>query len=188
MTKQKWWGVAVVLLAVSLMTACIGKETTPNNSGQPTTEGNSQTEQPGHKSEPPKQANKQEKSIQVYVTDDQLMELKSYNKTISFTNEEEKYKAAAEALKQTDQADTIALWENVQFKSIVMKDGTLTLDVHIPQQANLGSGGEQLALDAMTKTIFQFDEVQAIDILIDGKATESLMGHVTLDHPIKRSN
>jgi copper chaperone len=44
----------------------------------------------------------------------------------------------------------------------------------------------RLSLDAIQKTLFQFPEVDAIEILSGGKQTDSLMGHVELSHPIKR--
>ncbi|MNJ00980.1 hypothetical protein D3C73_1604640 [compost metagenome] len=50
----------------------------------------------------------------------------------------------------------------------------------------MGSGGEVLLMDALKKAVFQFSEVQALDILVDGKIVDSLMGHVELEHPIKR--
>lgn len=67
-----------------------------------------------------------------------------------------------------------------------LSDGTLTVDIHIPDDARLGAGGEAFAIEALTKTLFQFDEIKAIDVLVDGQAAESMMGHVTLEHPIHR--
>lgn len=60
------------------------------------------------------------------------------------------------------------------------------MDVHMPDEARLGAGGEQFALDALTKTMFQFDEVKSVELLVDGAKVESLMGHVDLEHPLTR--
>ena len=67
-------------------------------------------------------------------------------------------------------------------------DGVLAIDVHIPDDARLGSGGELLALDALKETMFQFEELNNLELLIDGKALESFMGHSELEHPISRNN
>ncbi|MNP82329.1 hypothetical protein D3C76_1809300 [compost metagenome] len=50
----------------------------------------------------------------------------------------------------------------------------------------MGSGGELLFLDVLKQTMFQFEEVQSIQLMVDGKETESLMGHVELENPIVR--
>jgi hypothetical protein len=42
------------------------------------------------------------------------------------------------------------------------------------------------AIDALQKTFFQFDEVQSLELLVDGNQIESLMGHVELEHPMTR--
>ncbi|MNY78319.1 hypothetical protein D3C86_2185150 [compost metagenome] len=57
----------------------------------------------------------------------------------------------------------------------------------IPEDAHLGASGEDLALQALLKTSFQFDEVKTVDILVDGKSVDSLMGHVELEHPFSRN-
>ncbi|MFW5435708.1 GerMN domain-containing protein [Paenibacillus apiarius] len=183
MTTSKWWGIAAVVLSIALVAGCGSKPTT--NAGQPeqpTTEQPA-AEQPATNDQ---KDNKQEQSIQVYVSDDDLMELKTYEKKIQFANDEEKYKAVLEALQSSDNDNDTPLWKKIEFKSVKMDNGTLVIDVHIPEDGHLGAGGEQFALEALTKTLFQFDEVKAIDVLVDGKAEESLMGHVTLEHPIKR--
>lgn len=129
---------------------------------------------------------KKEYMLDVYVSDEQLRVVKSYKRKIRFANDDEKYQIAVQALKSPAQHKGIPLWKDVEFKSLKMEKGTLSIDLHIPTKWYLGSGGEQLALDALKRTIFQFDEVKAITILVDGKTVESLMGHVALKYPIKR--
>ena len=200
--KKTWMMVLTLILAVGLFSACGNKDTALNNGGegtgadnppvmspqqpsQPTTNGNStdpvQT--------PNESDNNEEKSqtLTVYGTDDQLMELTSYSTTITYTNETEKLSAALKALQTTYDSNHFSLWERIEFKSFELnEDGTLTLDIHIPDEARLGAGGEGFALTALTETMFQFDEVKAINLLIDGKEEESMMGHVMLDHPMTR--
>lgn len=129
---------------------------------------------------------KQEKTLTIYVSDDELTTIKSYKKSISFTSEDEKYKATIQALQSSPPDHHISLWKDIAFRSLTMNQGTFTLDIHIPDEARLGAGGEQLALDTLEQTLFQFDEIKSIIILVDGKKVESLMGHVTLEYPLQR--
>lgn len=202
MKNKKWWGLAVLVLSISLVTACGAKPTT--NAGQPEvppTEAqpdNGAVQNPGEdqqeanqqepeKEEPVNQEpEKREQSITAYVSDSDLMELKSYSAKIQFADDEEKYKEALKALQTSDNPEDTPLWKKIEFKSVKLSDGTLTVDIHIPDDARLGAGGESFAIEALTKTLFQFDEIKAVDVLVDGQAEESMMGHVTLEHPIHR--
>ncbi|MBG9791053.1 periplasmic component [Paenibacillus dendritiformis] len=201
MKNQKWWGLAAIVLSISLVTACGAKPTT--NAGQPevppaeTQPDNGAVQEPDpsdsnqqqepNKEEPANQEpEKQEQSITAYVSDSDLMELKPYTAKIQFTDDEEKYREALKALQTSDNPEDTPLWKKIEFKSAKLSDGTLTVDIHIPDDARLGAGGESFAIEALTKTLFQFDEIKAIDVLVDGQAAESMMGHVTLEHPIHR--
>ena len=203
MNKRRWVGIMTIILAVAMLTACGSKETA-NNGGSvdnvepPKVETNKPEQQPAEvdkpadsKPTPPsnetEKPEKKQQTITVYVSDDELMEVTSYSKNIEYSNDTEKIAAALSSLQTADSSKHIALWEKIEFKSHKLDDkGVLTLDIHIPDDAHYGAGGEAFAIDALTKTLFQFPEVKAINILIDGKETESLMGHVSLDHPIAR--
>lgn len=124
--------------------------------------------------------------IQSYYSDNDAEKLLMKNVTISYVKEEGKYLAALESLKKSPASDAVSLCPNTSFRSAVLSNGKLTINLTIPASDNLGSGGEQMLLDAIQKTLFQFTEVQSIDLLVDGKPVESLMGHVELLHPIKR--
>lgn len=209
MKKRAWLSIMALVLAVGLLSACGDKVNMSNGSDpstveppavtEPTTpEQTPSTEDPGTNngetntdtSEPSKEptsVDKKSETIKVYVSDDQLMELVTYSKEIQYTNEDEKLKAALDALQTADESKYIALWKNIKFNSYKLDDqGMLTIDVTLTDQGHLGAGGEAFAIDALTNTLFQFDEVKSINILLDGQEAESLMGHVTLEHPIKR--
>nr|WP_280521451.1 GerMN domain-containing protein [Paenibacillus mangrovi] len=143
----------------------------------------SQTDKPDQK---PKEAEEKKQIIEVYYTDPQEMELKKSEKEIHFKTDADKYKEAFKALQTSGSSELIPLWGKMELKSLYM-DGAMTIDIHMPDEARLGAGGEQYALDALSKTMFQFKEVQTIELLVDGQQVESLMGHVDLDHPIKRN-
>ncbi|MFB4327304.1 GerMN domain-containing protein [Paenibacillus sp. CR_12] len=125
-------------------------------------------------------------SIKAYYTDPDLMELVEGSAEISYKEDQEKYEAAYQALQKSDKADMVPLWEKIELNSLKFENGALTLDVTVPDEANLGAGGESFAVEAIKKTFFQFDEVKSLQILVDGQQTESLMGHVDLENPMTR--
>ncbi|WP_433946500.1 GerMN domain-containing protein [Paenibacillus sp. SN-8-1] len=125
-------------------------------------------------------------NIDAYYTDDQMLELKKVQKEIKYESDQDKYEAALKSLQSSGDSKLFALWEKVDFKSASFKDGLLTVDIHLPDEARLGAGGESLALDALKKTSFQFDEVKSLELLVDGQQVDTLMGHVELEHPMTR--
>lgn len=125
-------------------------------------------------------------TIKSYYTDPDVMELVEGSVDISYKDEQGKYEAAYQTLQKSDHPDRIPLWENIEMNSLKFEDGNITIDLHIPDTANLGSGGEAFAIDAIKKTFFQFDEVKSLQLLVDGQQKESLMGHVDLEYPMTR--
>ncbi|MBT2760656.1 GerMN domain-containing protein [Paenibacillus lautus] len=126
-------------------------------------------------------------NIKLYYTDPEIMDLKEASKEITYSGEEDKYKKAFEGLQTSSDAALSPLWsDKITLKSLKFDKGALTLDITKPAEANLGAGGEMFAIDALQKTFFQFDEVQSLELLVDGKQIESLMGHVELEHPMTR--
>ncbi|OME96683.1 MULTISPECIES: GerMN domain-containing protein [Paenibacillus] len=149
---------------------------TSNGSGGSSTGSGSEVTTPEAKTE----------SIKAYYTDPDMMELVEGTAEISYKEDQEKYEAAYQTLQKSGNAEMIPLWDKIGLNSLKFENGALTLDVTVPDEANLGAGGESFAVDAIKKTFFQFDEVQSLQILVDGQQTESLMGHVDLENPMTR--
>ncbi|WP_161487850.1 GerMN domain-containing protein [Paenibacillus glacialis] len=129
---------------------------------------------------------KQSTKIQVYYTDTDATLLQKSEYEIHFANDTEKYQSAFKALQDDSNPDLISLWSKITLKTLSFNSGKVTLDIHMPDEARLGAGGEQFALDALKNTLFQFEEVKSIELLVDGAAVESLMGHADLEHPMVR--
>ncbi|MGG3282342.1 GerMN domain-containing protein [Paenibacillus solani] len=126
--------------------------------------------------------------IKLYYTDPEVMDLKETNREIAYSGEEDKFKRAFEELQKSDDAQLNPLWsDKIKLNSIKFDSGALTLDITKPDEANLGSGGEMFAIEALQKTFFQFEEVKSLELLVDGQQIESLMGHVELEHPMVRN-
>jgi hypothetical protein len=177
-------GIHLVILvcAISLLAVGCGNKHTSS--------GPVQGSNPASTAQPPEAnkevENKQTQEIQVYYVDTQLTKLEKSTKEITFEDNPDKYSKTFAALQSNDQTELVSLWNKIDLLSTKFDQGMLTLDVHIPDEARLGAGGELLALDALSETFFQFEEVQSIDLLVDGESPESLMGHADLDHPINR--
>jgi len=123
--------------------------------------------------------------ITVYFTDEDIMDLKPVQREITYTDANDKYETAFKALQMAD-AGLISLWDKVELGMLDFSKGQLVIDITIPAEARLGAGGESLAIEALKKTMFQFEEVNSIEVSVDGKQLDSLMGHVDLEHPITR--
>ncbi|RPK28605.1 GerMN domain-containing protein [Paenibacillus xylanexedens] len=166
------------------------ENTTPTESTEGSSEETTTTTPPSETSTdtPTTSESNEKKTITVFYTDEEELELHKASAEISYASDDAKYKAAFESLQQSKDAKLVPLWsKKIELKSVQFKDGALTLDIHMPDTARLGAGGESYALDALKQTFFQFDEVKSLDLLVDGQQTESLMGHVDLEHPMTRS-
>lgn len=123
--------------------------------------------------------------IQVYLTDNELMELFPLPRQIVYRDEAMKYEEAFKAL-QTSEEAYISLWNKVILNSAEFSNGQVNIDITLPDEARLGAGGESFAIDSLKQTMFQFEEVKQIELTVDGQQLDTLMGHVDLDHPIKK--
>jgi spore germination protein GerM len=176
--RMTFWVTAAA--AILLVTGC-GQGKAPQ--AQPPAE---QTETPGSAAQPETEQQKTKQTIALYYTDDNLMELKKEEQEIAYTDDLDKYKQAIALLEKPKDEAHAPLWKDFHYHSVTFDKGTLTIDADGKNVYNLGSSGEGMAIDALKDTLFQFDEVQKIVILVDGKPTESLMGHVSIDEPLTR--
>lgn len=156
---------------------------------EPETQGEGDNaEAPGNDNGNDPVAAPEERTIKVYRADDQLMELVEAEEVITYTNEQEMLEAALAKLQEDGAEGTISLWESIEFSDISVQDGDVVIDLVIPDEANLGSGGESFAIQAITSTVFQFESFNTLQLLIDGEQQESLMGHVLLEHPFVKES
>jgi len=127
---------------------------------------------------------KRKQMIHIYLTDEDLTVLVDQSREIEFDTDQEKISAALQALQAPGEGDAVSLWSRVEILSSELADGAVTINIHLPEGSRLGAPGEVMALETLKKTLFQFDDVVSIDLLVDGEAVESLMGHEELPHPI----
>ncbi|SFK90922.1 Sporulation and spore germination [Paenibacillus sp. 1_12] len=130
--------------------------------------------------------NNKQMKIKAYFGDESGEKLVEQETNISYQQDDEKYIASLKALSVSSDSKKLALFRGFTFHSAAANKGLLTINVTMAPESRLGSGGEELLLQALKKTVFQFPEINSIELLVDGKSVESLMGHMDLPHPIKR--
>jgi spore germination protein GerM len=190
MRKHTPKGLLLLLAFVIVLTAC-GQNKKTMGSGTDTgvaaTATTTTTAQP---SPVPSAAPSPAKAIQVqaFYADRDGTQLVPKEASISYPSDGDgsKYLAALNLLKESKDNTLVALCSGFTFGVPTIKDGSLTVDLSFKQDNQFGAPGEELVLHAIEKTLFQFDEVKSIDITVNGKKAESLMGHVELPHPINR--
>ncbi|AKF93048.1 GerMN domain-containing protein [Brevibacillus laterosporus] len=151
-----------------------------NNSAPAEPTKDAKTEQPAKET--------QQLTLTLYYADNDLTKLIEEKQQITApASDKDKYAKAMELLGKPSKPEHNALWKDFGYHSITFENGTLTIDAKGTNQYNMGSSGEAFAIDALKQTMFQFPEVMKIVVLVDGKKTESLMGHVSIDEPLTRS-
>ncbi|MNY21086.1 hypothetical protein D3C86_1546050 [compost metagenome] len=100
------------------------------------------------------------------------------------------YEAALKALQKSDDPKAIPMFDDLKFTSVKFDaaKGEMKIDLTFGPKTQMGAPGEELFVQALKKTIFQFPEVKTLYVLKDGKQVDSLMGHLELPYPIKRPN
>lgn len=127
-----------------------------------------------------------EREAIIYLTDAELVETVENPVKLSYETDLDLVKAALTELQKDAGENALALWKPIEIKSVELTDGQVTVDIHLPDEARLGAPGELLVIETLKKTLFQFDFVQAIELLNDGEKVETLMGHVELEYPMNR--
>lgn len=187
MNRYLYWVMPLLILAL-LASACGKADKTPPDASQGAGMGaQSEQQEPGNEQEKEPEHVKQKQTIAVYYTDDQLLELVAGEAEIEYDTEQEKLEAALAALKQPSSEGQVSLWQDAVFHSVSLKDGLATVDITLPDEARLGAPGEAFALEAIQKTLFQFEEVKGLELLLDGKPADTLMGHEQLEHPFTKN-
>lgn len=101
-----------------------------------------------------KNQNEKTQEIYVYYADVQVSKLEKQMQKISFSDDSQKYSTTYKTLQSSNEKELIPLWSKINLTSTNFQNGKLTLDIHIPDEARLGSGGEILAIDSLKKTFF----------------------------------
>ncbi|TXK74648.1 GerMN domain-containing protein [Paenibacillus sp. N3.4] len=189
-TSRLFQGALLVSAITLSVTACGQKAqlisgSTPQATNAPSTAPVLQSAAPTPTPEPLK-----EKKLKVYYSDQEEMKLIEKDITVSYKQDADVYEAALNALKKSEDPKAVSLFDDMKFTSATLDKakGELKVDMKFGPKTQLGAPGEDLFLQALKKTVFQFPEVKSLYVTKDGKQVDSLMGHLELPYPIKRPN
>ena len=191
------------LLAAATLTVGLTGCTTSNtptttapaqtNTNAPTTETQTQVDvnAPTAKPSEPVQSAKpaaQQKNVELVFSDDNLMTQYKETHSISYEKEADLPLLALKAWQKGPSSKKLVslIPADVEIQS-VQKDGDtaiVSLSATIKQAANLGSTGEQFLMEQIATIMSQFG-FKNTKIVIDGKETDTLLGHMDASAPVK---
>jgi len=124
--------------------------------------------------------------LRVYFGDPQLERLVERSVAVKKADTPTLVRRALSEMASSPGDGSVALTKALEVRSVSLADGVLRIDVRIREEGRLGSPGELLLVEALKRTFFQFDDVRSVEMTVDGRRAESLMGHVELPYPMVR--
>lgn len=202
--------VAVILMAVGIMTAGCEEQMPPVEEKPPVTEPapvetTNPKAPPEEKTEPkseqpitPSTTPTVEKdkvenmNVKVYYPDESGLRLVEVERQIEVSRDSDKYAAAVESMMvpPKEQELTEIFPKRAKLLGVTVDNGvaTVNFDGELPKHFVGGSAGETFLVGSVVNTLTNFNEVKSVKFLVDGKEIESLAGHMDLSEPIGRMN
>jgi hypothetical protein len=129
---------------------------------------------------------KEMKTLSFYYVDKELLHIQEEQQDIYYSSDEELLSAVWQAFQSPTNDESVSLWGEIKLNTIQLTDQNLVIDILIPQDLQLGSSGEGLAIQTLINTFGQIEGIETIELLVDGKTVESLFGHVSTDEPFSK--
>lgn len=125
-------------------------------------------------------------ALRVYFGDAELARLIERSVDVPKADTPELIRRALSEMAHPPGGGAVALAGALEVRSVSMSGGVVRIDVHVRPEGRLGAPGELLLVNALKQTFFQFDDVREVEMTVDGRRVESLMGHVELPYPMLR--
>ena len=129
-----------------------------------------------------------ERTVTVYFPNNNGTRLVAEKRKVAA--KKDKYTAAMEELMKgtKDKDKTVIIPKNAKMKSVKVLNGIAKVDFSKEFQTEFagGSTGEEMLIGSIVDTLTEFDDVQKVRFLIEGKEIDSLCGHMDLSEPIAR--
>ena len=178
-------GIACMLFASGCSTAVLGASDGKGQGKQ----GTPSTGAP----DPNPNPSKRTVEVTLYFSDDQAMEVLPEKRTVELTEDEAQMPvekiAVLELLKGPKDANLRkTLPPEAELLSIRVKDGVAILDFSQEFQTKHwgGSAGETMTIDSLVYTLTEIEGIDKVQVLIEGKAIESLAGHYDWSEPFSK--
>jgi spore germination protein GerM len=172
---------ALVFLIIGTV-ACGGQaiDVQPSETDTTESQGSTDTASPAE--------SKETETLSFYYVDEDLLHILEEEQDISYSSEEDFFLAMWQAFQSPTNNESFSLWEEIKLNDIQLTKQNLVIDISIPQNLQLGSSGEGLAIQTLINTFGQVEGVDTIELLVDGKTEESLSGHVSIDQPFAKED
>ena len=126
-------------------------------------------------------------SITLYYPDNNASKLVAETRTVQKDKEPAK-KALEELIAGPKNTNLISVIpKNTKVNSLNIKDGVCYVDFSKEITTITGSTTERFVVKSIVNTLAEYDSIDKVQILVDGKKTETLAGHVDISSPLSRS-
>ncbi|MGM0651890.1 MAG: GerMN domain-containing protein [Bacillota bacterium] len=86
---------------------------------------------------------------------------------------------------ETDELSRV-IPEETELRDVTLENGVAYVDFSEELlQAEVGSEAEAVLVDSIVKTLTQLEEVESVQILVEGEIVETIAGHIAVDEPLK---
>ena len=127
-------------------------------------------------------------SVTLYYPDDSGMKIIAVKRDVKPSPD--KYTAVMKSLMSgTDKKGTVDIIpKTAKLRSVKVKDGVAKVDFsrELIKDFNGGSTGEEMLVGSIVDTLTEFSEVKKVQILVEGKAVDTIAGHMDTEKPLSR--
>lgn len=177
--------VALMVMLMLLMAGCSGE----NGSNKAQESNNTSVASSSNKeAQAPEKKVESTLSVTLYYPDDSGMKIIAVKRDVKPSPD--KYTAVMKSLMSgTDKKGTVDIIpKTAKLRSVKVKDGVAKVDFsrELIKDFNGGSTGEEMLVGSIVDTLTEFSEVKKVQILVEGKAVDTIAGHMDTEKPLSR--
>ena len=177
--------VALMVMLMLLMAGCSGENGSNKAQESHNTSVNSSS---NTEAQAPEKKAESAMSMTLYYPDDSGMKLIAVKRDVKPSPD--KYVAVMKSLMSgTDKKGTVDIIpKTAKLRSVKVKDGVAKVDFsrELIKDFNGGSTGEEMLVGSIVDTLTEFSEVKKVQILVEGKAVDTIAGHMDTEKPLSR--
>ena len=177
---------AALLVMLMLMMAGCGGESGSNKAQE--SNNTSVASSSNKEAQAPEKKVESTLSVTLYYPDDSGMKIIAVKRDVKPSPD--KYTAVMKSLMSgTDKKGTVDIIpKTAKLRSVKVKDGVAKVDFsrELVKDFNGGSTGEEMLVGSIVDTLTEFSEVKKVQILVEGKAVDTIAGHMDTEKPLSR--
>ena len=176
---------ALMVMLMLLMAGCSGENGSNKAQESHNTSVNSSS---NTEAQAPEKKVESTLSVTLYYPDDSGMKIIAVKRDVKPSPD--KYTAVMKSLMSgTDKKGTVDIIpKTAKLRSVKVKDGVAKVDFsrELIKDFNGGSTGEEMLVGSIVDTLTEFSEVKKVQILVEGKAVDTIAGHMDTEKPLSR--